>query len=250
MNTRYCASMMLAAVVLSGTGARAAAVTDARIEANIHKSYVYRHTLKNDDIKIDSKDGVVTLSGSVAEEFHKTAATEAAAAQEGVKSVNDRLELKTSGPTAGSDAWLTAKVKAALLFHRSVSAVATDVATKDGVVTLTGRSRGQAEKDLTTEYARDVDGVKEVRNEMTVATRPSETKRIEEKIDDASVTAEVKVTLLFHRSTSALNTQVKTTRGVVTLSGKAASTAEKDLAEKIAADVRGVKSVKNDITVQ
>ncbi|NTW77535.1 MAG: BON domain-containing protein, partial [Syntrophaceae bacterium] len=70
------------------------------------------------------------------------------------------------------------------------------------------------------------------------------------KIDDASITAQVKMTLLYHRSTSALNTSVTTKRGVVTLSGKAKNAAEKDLATKFAIDVNGVKSVKNRMTIE
>jgi hyperosmotically inducible protein len=70
-----------------------------------------------------------------------------------------------------------------------------------------------------------------------------------EKIDDASITAQVKMTLLYHRSTSALNTSVITNKGVVTLSGKAGNAAEKDLAAKFAKDVKGVKSVKNQMTI-
>ncbi len=38
------------------------------------------------------------------------------------------------------------------------------------------------------------------------------------------------MTLLYHRSTSAINTKVETKRGVVTLYGKASNAAEKDLA--------------------
>jgi len=70
------------------------------------------------------------------------------------------------------------------------------------------------------------------------------------KIDDASITAQVKMTLLYHRSTSALNTSVTTKSGVVTLSGKAKNAAEKDLAAKFAKDVNGVKSVKNQMTIE
>ena len=69
------------------------------------------------------------------------------------------------------------------------------------------------------------------------------------KIDDASITAQVKMTLLYHRSTSALNTSVATKRGVVTLTGKAKNAAEKDLAAKFANDVHGVKSVNNQMTI-
>jgi osmotically-inducible protein OsmY len=71
-----------------------------------------------------------------------------------------------------------------------------------------------------------------------------------ESIDDASITALVKTTLLYHRSTSVLNTTVETKDGVVTLGGKARNAAEKDLAAKIVSDVWGVKKVINNMTVE
>ena len=58
------------------------------------------------------------------------------------------------------------------------------------------------------------------------------------------------MTLLYHRSTSALNTSVTTKKGVVTLGGKASNAAEKDLATKLVNDVNGVKSVKNLMTIE
>ena len=58
------------------------------------------------------------------------------------------------------------------------------------------------------------------------------------------------MTLLYHRSTSALNTKVETKSGVVTLYGKASNAAEKDLATKLANDVNGVKGVKNRMTIE
>jgi len=121
---------------------------------------------------------------------------------------------------------------------------------KDGIVTLQGDAISQAQKDLTTEYAKDVEGVKDVNNEMTVTETSKKTQTVGEKIDDASITAQVKMTLLYHRSTSAINTKVGTKRGVVTLSGKAGNAAEKDLATKLANDVNGVKSVKNLMTIE
>jgi hyperosmotically inducible periplasmic protein len=70
-----------------------------------------------------------------------------------------------------------------------------------------------------------------------------------ETIDDASITAMVKTTLLYHRSTSAIKTTVETTHGVVTLKGKAKNAAEKALAAKLVSDVHGVKSVVNSMTI-
>ena len=71
-----------------------------------------------------------------------------------------------------------------------------------------------------------------------------------EAIDDASITGLVKVTLLYHRSTSGLSTKVETDKGVVTLEGTARSSAIKDLATKYAEDVYGVKSVVNNMTIE
>ncbi len=223
---------------------------DDRIESSAKKSYVFKTYLKDDDIKIESKDGAVTLTGTVSEESHKSLAQETVADLPGVKSVANRLEVKGERPAEMSDAWLTAKVKTTLLFHRSVSAM-TDVDAKDGIVTLHGNATSEAQKELTTEYVKDVEGVKDVKNEMTVSKTPEKTHRTAgEKIDDASITAQVKMALLFHRSTSAIGTTVKTTRGIVTVGGKASNTAEKDLVTKLAEDIKGVKGVKNHMTVE
>jgi osmotically-inducible protein OsmY len=142
------------------------------------------------------------------------------------------------------------KVKSTLLFHRNVSATGTDVFVKDGIVSLRGDASSQAQKELTTEYAKDVEGVKDVKNEMTIAKTP--VKPVEttgEKIDDASITAQVKSSLFSHRSTSALKTKVQTTDGVVTLSGIANNAAEKSLVTKIVTDINGVNSVINNMTL-
>jgi len=164
--------------------------------------------------------------------------------------VDNRLGVKGALPTENSDAWLRDKVKAALLFHRSVSAGTTEVDVKDGIVTLRGDAASQSQKELTTEYARDVEGVKGVNNEMAVTKTSKKPQTVGEKIDDASITAQVKLTLLSHRSTSALNTKLETKRGVVTLYGKASNASELNLATKLANDVNGVKSVKNRMVIE
>jgi len=238
-----------AAVAISNfaVGPVRAANTDDRIEATAKKTYVFRTQLKDDSIKVQSKDGVVTLTGTVSDESHKTLAEETVKGLPGVQSVDNQLEVKSQPPAENSDGWISAKVKAALLFHRSVSA-RTQVEVKDGVVTLQGTADNQAEKDLATQYAKDVDGVKSVDNQMTVAAHPPPT--MSEKIDDASITAQVKFTLLAHRSTSAARTKVETSRGIVTLRGDAKNQAEIDLVTKLVRDINGVKDVKNEMTIQ
>ena len=223
---------------------------DSRIESSARQSYVFKTYLQNDDIKIESKNGAVTLTGMVTENFHKSLAQETVAGLPGVKSVDNRLEVKGEFPTANSDAWLREKVRVTLLFHRSVSAGTTEVDVTDGIVTLRGEAGSQAQKELTTEYAKDVEGVKEVKNEMSVAKTPKKERTVGEKIDDASITAQVKMTLLSHHSTSAINTKVETKRGKVTLYGKARNAAEMNLATKLASDVNGVTAVKNRMVIE
>jgi hyperosmotically inducible periplasmic protein len=241
--------MMVAAVALLALSMPVYASKDSRIESSAKKSHVFMTYLKADDITIQSKDSAVTLTGTVSEESHKSLAQETVAGLPGVKSVDNRLEVKGTPPAKNSDVWISTKVKTMLLFHRNVSAMA-EVNTKDGIVTLQGKATSQAQKDLTTEYAKDVEGVKDVKNEMTIAKTSKKTQTVSRKVDDASITALVKMTLLYHRSTSALNTSVATKNGVVTLSGKASNAAELNLATKFANDVNGVKSVKNQMTIK
>lgn len=222
---------------------------DERIESSAEQSHVFKTYLKNDDIKVESEGGVVTLTGTVGEASHKSLARDTVAGLPGVKSVDNKLEVKGEQPTEYSDAWLIAKVKTTLLLHRNVS-VNTEVSAKDGVVTLQGEAASQAEKNLTTEYARDIEGVRNVINEMTVSGKAKEKVTLGEKIDDASITAEVKMVLLSHRSTSAIHTKVETNNGVVTLTGKARNFAEIDLVTKYVKDIDGVHSVKNKMTTK
>jgi hyperosmotically inducible periplasmic protein len=190
------------------------------------------------------------LTGTVAEESHKSLAEDTVVSLPGVKSVDNQLTIKGEIPAEHSDGWVSTKVKCTLLFHRNVRATKTSVSVKDGIVILSGEASSLAQKELTTEYANDVEGVKEVKNEMTVAeTTVAPVETIGEKIDDASITAEVKSALMSHRSTSALKTKVQTTEGVVTLTGVAKNAAEKSLVTKLATDIDGVNSVINNMII-
>jgi len=246
-----CSVIIAAALVLLLFGMPAyAGLEDEAIEAAVKNSHVFRNNLKEDDIKIQAKDGVVILSGTVSEESHKELARDTVSSIPGVKGVEAGQLIVLGEPITRSDAWLTAKVRATLLFHRNIDAL-TRVDVKDGVVILRGAAASQAQKDLTTEYARDVRGVKGVRNEMIVVTpKKAEKPKIEKEVDDASITSMVKMTLLSHSSTSGLKVNIETHSGVVTLTGKVKSRAEKDLAAKYVNDVVGVKSVDNRLTVE
>jgi osmotically-inducible protein OsmY len=228
-----------------------AAGMDDQIESAARKSYVFKTFLKGDDIQIDSRNGVVILTGTVAAEPHLFLAVETVADLPGVKSVDNRLTVRGGIPEKNSDAWIQMMVQNRMLLQRNLENDHPVVDVKDGLVTLHGEAGSQAEKELTAEYAKDVLGVKDIRNEMTVAKEPKNKGRTAgEFIDDASIKAQIKWALAFHRGTSPFKVAVTVTRGVVTLSGMARNAAEKELVGKRIEDIRGVVSIDNRMIIE
>jgi osmotically-inducible protein OsmY len=250
MKTKFVVLLTAVAMLCLAGGLVLASETDDRIETSAKQSYVFKTYLAGDDIKVQSKDGHVTLTGTVLEESHSALAEETVASLPGVVKVHNEIEVKGERPAENSDAWIHMKVKTALLFHRNVSGTGTEVDVKDGIVTLRGEADSKAQKQLTAEYAKDIEGVKDVNNKMTVAKTPKQKQTMGEKIDDASITAQVKFALLTHRSTHVMSTKVETQNGVVTLYGKATNGAEKDLVTKLVGDIHGVVDVKNEIVIE
>ena len=224
----------------------ASSVTDRKIEDAAKASYNYQ-TVLEDHVKVKAKDGIVTLTGTVQDRDYKDLAADTVENLPGVLSVNNEIKVEPSYPEK-SDAWMALKIRSRLLVKANVSAATTKVVVTDGNVVLSGTADNIAQKDLTAVYAKDIDGVKSVQNEIVV--KDSSPSTIGEKIDDASITSQVKYALLSHRATSAVKTKVTTNEGVITITGEASSAAEKSLVSKLAGDVRGVKSVNNSMTVK
>ena len=225
----------------------ASSETDRKIEDAAMASYNYR-TVLDGHVKVESNDGVVTLTGTVPDKDDKNLAADTVENLPGVQRVDNQIKVEPSYPEH-SDAWIAFKIRSTLLVKANVSAIHTKVVVNDGNVTLSGTADNPAQKDLTEAYAKDIDGVKSVKNEIVVQDNPK-AEAVGEKIDDASITSQVKFALLGHESTSALKTHVTTTDGVVHITGDADSDAEKSLVSKLAQDVRGTKSVINDMVVK
>jgi osmotically-inducible protein OsmY len=245
MKTRTQIAFLLAATL--PVALFASSSTDSKIEDAAKASYNYRTVLEG-HVNVKANDGVVTLTGTVQDKDDRALAADTVENLPGVVSVDNQIVVKSEIPEH-SDEWIALKIRTELLVKANVSATSTKVAVKDGVVTLTGTVQNLAQKDLTEAYAKDIDNVKSVRNELVVEA-PAAGSTVGEAIDDASITAQVKYVLLTHRSTSALSTKITTTEGVVHITGVAGSDAEKSLVTKLAQDTRGVKSVTNDMTVK
>ena len=221
---------------------------DRKIEIAAQASYNYP-TVLEDRIKVKVQEGVLTLTGSVADKDDKALAQDTVEHFPGVAGVKNEIVV-VAAPAEGSDAWLALKIRTQLLVKASVSASTTTVAVQDGVVTLGGHAANLAQKELTAIYTQEIEGVKAVVNTIVVKDQTGAAETLADKIDDASITTQVKYALIRHKATNGLEAKVVTNDGKITITGEAASKAEKALITKLAQDVRGAKSVTNGMTVK
>lgn len=143
---------------------------------------------------------------------------------------------------------LALETKFAASDELSALAISTDVA--HGVVHLKGEVETEARKEMATELARSVDGVKSVRNDLKVTGgQPSMFDRMQDTAGDAALTAKVKTRLLASSNTSGLAINVSTDDDVVILEGEVDSETERELAELIAANTPGVADVRNELNI-
>jgi osmotically-inducible protein OsmY len=269
----------VAFALLMTNGPVYATATDDIIESVAKESYIFKNYLQDDSIAVESKDGSVTLTGAVSEESHKALAQEMVESIIGVVVVDNQLQINNE-IAKSSDALIFSRVRLAIMSHRTLRGVDVSFIVENGYVTISGMAINTAQIDLTTEYIKDVEGVKDVKNNMGVMNEPSPARKsvgekvgdvgkkigdkvddvgkkignnagnVAELIDDGSITAMVKVTLMYHRSTSALGTKVATRDGVVTLSGTAKSESARELATQVVQDVHGVRGVKNTMGLE
>jgi osmotically-inducible protein OsmY len=235
----------MVAALFSGTA------LNKRIETSVAESYVFNKYLQNDSVKIDVLDsGEVVLQGTVSGLLEKQLAEEAVNATPGVKRVINKIEITGAKPEEFSDMWIRSRVESMLMLHKGVNVAATNITINDGFITISGSASSMTEKNLTTEYALDVEGVKGVNNLMSVpANYVYQADTVIENVDDASIAALVKTSFLLHKSTVNLQIKVEVYNGVVVLSGNVNRDAEKERLTALASDIRGVRQVNNEVVV-
>lgn len=171
------------------------------------------------------------------------------AAMTGMAATQDAAKAPVQKPPASTDdspdAWLTMKVKLALLTSKDVPAMAIDVDTVHDVVTLSGKVETEAAKTRAGDVAKGVEGVKEVKNIVQVV--PESQQKVVEKADD-EIQAAVKKSLDADQTLKGIS--VKTVdKGVVLLAGKA-TTKEALRAVQAAYKTAGVRNVSSEIAVE
>ena len=178
-----------------------------------------------------------------------------ASAGEGYGSDDKSMQEQTRDMTqkagdAASDIRMHLALEAKLAQSDELSALAINTDVKDGVAHLKGDIQTDTQRQLATEIAESVEGVKSVRNELRVTGEdPSLVERVKDGAGDAALTARVKSRLLLSENTSGLAINVDTDDDVVILNGEVESDAERELAEMIAANTVGVEEVRNNLRI-
>ena len=145
-------------------------VSDSWITAKTKIALFADERVKGRQVSVDTmKGGVVHLRGKVDSEEAKSAAAEIAGGIEGVKSVKNDLQVVPPGKrdmVKAKDSDIKKAVQTRLSKDSQLKSV--DVRADSGVVVLTGDVSNITAAARASEMAREVPGVKFVKNEITV----------------------------------------------------------------------------------
>jgi len=163
------------AVFLAGCNSQT--FSDSTVTATVKSKLVADSETSATKISVETKDGVVMLTGTVPTDKEKTKAEQLARNTEGVKRVTNEIKVDPSlakndesgdGKSVGetvNDATILAKLKAQLIAD---GITGTNVDVNNGSVVLNGEVEDAKEKAKAEEIAKNTGGVKAVKNQLTV----------------------------------------------------------------------------------
>jgi hyperosmotically inducible protein len=142
---------------------------DTNITSSIERTLESDDRVKARQVEVQTREGVVYLTGVVDTEQARREAARVAWKTEGVKGVVN--DLTVGERTVGSwidDVTISSKVKSKLIASAGIRAGDIDVGSSQGVVSLVGRVSSLEIKQTAERLARDTNGVKDVDNELKV----------------------------------------------------------------------------------
>ena len=146
-------------------------IDDTVVTASVKSALLSDADIKSFDFKVETRKGVVMLSGFVDNQMQLDRANSLAKTVAGVTSVQNNVTLKSGTTSVGNkvdDSIVTGKVKAALIGDEAIKSMDIAVATRKGEVQLSGFVNSQTQIDRALLIAKSVEGVTSVSNEMTI----------------------------------------------------------------------------------
>jgi hyperosmotically inducible protein len=150
-------------------------ISDSWLTAKTKIALYADERVKGRQVSVETVKGAVSLRGKVDSDEAKAAAADVAKAIEGVKSVRNDLQVVQPGDRKVvdiTDKDITSQVEASLAKDAGLKKV--NVRTDGGAVILTGAVSGIGASARASELARDVPGVRSVKNELTFDARASD----------------------------------------------------------------------------
>lgn len=143
-----------------------AGASDGGLQKRVEDRLAKARVAQRGDVQVSVKDGVVTLEGFTLTVDARRDAERAAGKES--KRVESRLEVRPSEPV--TDAQLEKRVADAILSEPRYGVFdSIGVAVEDGIVVLQGSVRQPWLKDSFDRRVADIEGVREIRNEIRIA---------------------------------------------------------------------------------
>lgn len=233
---------------------------DDDIRKDIETTLRWDAWLHGTDLKVAVNDGKVELSGSVASALqrrrakadawvngvHKVDAEGVKVAPEGSDGA-DSISLSKAFPEADDES-TTQALRRAFALDPRIDAEAIEIDVKDGVATLDGRVDRAGTRRALSETARATRGVWIVRN--NVGIRPGMIPTREPMVEgDSRFAQRVRTALLAHADVHQHEIGVEVDSGVAELTGTVDSDHQKQAAEQVVSEIRGVVRVANRLEV-
>ena len=139
-------------------------VSDTGIRAQINDKWLRYSSDMYSQLSLSVNDGRVLITGAVSNPEWKPEAVRLAWQVDGVKAVNDEIQVSDSSSLSDSarDEWITTRLRSAILFDSQVASTNYTIDVVNGIVYLSGSARTQGELDRVTDYARNIPNVKRV----------------------------------------------------------------------------------------
>lgn len=229
------------AMPLHGAAGQEQSGPDSVIQAQVEQQ-LSRKSIN--DVKVDVKDGVVTLSGEVTNLYVRNQALELARKTKEVKSVVNHLTIER----AASDRDIAEQVAGGVRRYPYYTVFDdVNVSVKDGVLTLAGFVTEPRKANDIVNMASRVTGVLEIKNEFVVLSVSGTDAQLRVSIAN-QIFGDPLFTQYSMQAVPPIHIIVQ--GGKVTLTGVVATQMEKTKAEMIARGTFGVFSVENKLRVE